>query len=74
MADDSQSRGMSDFLMKIMSLILAIMVWFIIKTAAGLSYSNAEPNRRPNSSSSETSAPPLSNPDALKDNNGTNSE
>ena len=70
MADDSQSRGMSDFLMKVMSLILAIMVWFIIKTAAGLSYSNAEPNRpaRP-----ERPPPPLSNPDALKENNGTNS-
>ena len=45
MAEDSQSKGMSDFLMKVMSLILAIMVWFIIKTAAGLSYSNAEPSR-----------------------------
>ena len=57
--------------MKIMSLILAIMVWFIIKTAAGLSYSNAEPNRpaRP-----EQPPPPLSNPDALKENNGTDSE
>ena len=72
MANNSQSKGMSDFLMKVMSLILAIMVWFIIKTAAGLSYSNAEPSRRP--SDSETSAPPLSNPDALKENNGTDSE
>ena len=71
MADDSQSKGMSDFLMKVMSLILAIMVWFIIKTAAGLSYSNAEPNRpaRP-----EQPPPPLPNPDALKENNGTDSE
>ena len=71
MADDSQSKGMSDFLMKVMSLILAIMVWFIIKTAAGLSYSNAEPNRpaRP-----EQPPPPLSNPHALKENNGTDSE
>ena len=70
MADDSQSKGISDFLMKVMSLLLAIMVWFIIKTAAGLSYSNAEPNRpaRP-----ERPPPPLSNPDALKENNGTNS-
>ena len=56
MADDSQSKGMSDFLMKVMSLILAIMVWFIIKTAAGLSYSNAEPSLRPNGS--ETSPKP----------------
>ena len=72
MAEDSKSKGMSDFLMKVMSLILAIMVWFIIKTAAGLSYSNAEPNRRPNDS--ETSAPPLSNPDVLKENNDTNRE
>ena len=71
MADDSQSKGMSDFLMKVMSLLLAIMVWFIIKTAAGLSYYNAEPNRpaRP-----EQPPQPLSNPDALKENNGTNSE
>ena len=71
MADDSQSKGMSDFLMKVMSLILAIMVWFIIKTAAGLSYSNAEPSRpaRP-----EQPPPPLSNPDALKENNGTDSD
>ena len=72
MAEDSQSKGMSDFLMKVMSLILAIMVWFIIKTAAGLSYSNTEPSRRPNGS--ETPTPPLSNPDVLKENNGTNRE
>ena len=54
-----------------MSLILAIMVWFIIKTAAGLSYSNAEPNRP---TQPEQPPPPLSNPEALKDNNGTDSE
>ena len=71
MAEHSQSKGLSDFLMKVMSLILAIMVWFIIKTAAGLSYSNAEPNRpaRP-----EQPPPPLSNPAALQENNGTDSE
>ena len=71
MADNSQSKGMSDFLMKVMSLILAIMVWFIIKTAAGLSYSNAEPNRP---TQPEQPPPPLSNPEALKDNKGTDSE
>ena len=71
MADNSQSKGMSDFLMKVMSLILAIMVWFIIKTAAGLSYSNAEPNRP---TQPEHPPPPLSNPEALRDNNGTDSE
>ena len=37
---------MSDFLMKVLSLVLAIMVWFIIKTAAGLSYTNEITNTR----------------------------
>ncbi len=71
MAEEEQ-RDIGDFWMKILSLLLAIMVWFIIKTAAGLSYSNSEPNRSP--ISSETSAPLLSNPNAQKENNGTNSE
>ncbi len=71
MADEPQPKGMSDFLMKVMSLVLAIMVWFIIKTAAGLSYTNTAP-RGP--SRPEQPAPPLSNPDALEENNDTNRE
>ncbi len=30
---DKQSRDINDFWMKVLSLMLAIMVWFIIKTA-----------------------------------------
>ena len=71
MAEEEQ-RDIGDFWMKILSLLLAIMVWFIIKTAAGLSYTNADTNRRP--TRPEQPPPPLSNPDALKENNGTNSE
>ncbi len=62
---------MSDFLLKVLSLVLAIMVWFIIKTAAGLSYTNANNNSRP---TPETQPPPpLSNPSPA-DNNESSGE
>lgn len=68
---EDEPKDIGDFWMKILSLLLAIMVWFIIKTAAGLSYTNAD-TRRP--TRPEQPAPPLSNPNALKDNNGTTRE
>ena len=43
---EDKPKDIGDFWMKILSLLLAIMVWFIIKTAAGLSYTNAD-TRRP---------------------------
>ena len=62
---------MSDFLMKVLSLVLAIMVWFIIKTAAGLSYTNANTNTR--SVPVKQPSPALSNQNPV-DNNESNGE
>ena len=41
---DKQPRDINDFWMKVLSLMLAIMVWFIIKTAQRLPYTNGNPN------------------------------
>ena len=62
---------MSDFLMKVLSLVLAIMVWFIIKTAAGLSYTNANTNTQP--VPAKQASPPLSNQNPV-DNNESESK
>ena len=37
---DKQPKDINDFWMKVLSLMLAIMVWFIIKTAQDLPYTN----------------------------------
>jgi len=71
LATDPQSKGMSDFLMKVLSLVLAIMVWFIIKTAAGLSYTNEITNTR--SVPVKQPSPALSNQNPV-DNNESNGE
>jgi len=46
------------------------MVWFIIKTAAGLSYTNA--NKKPQPVSVKQPAPPLSNPNPVDNNESVN--
>ena len=71
MATNLQPKGMSDFLLKVLSLVLAIMVWFIIKTAAGLSYTNANNNSQP--TPEKQPPPPLSNPSPA-DNNESSGE
>jgi len=67
---DSQSKGMSDFLLKVLSLVLAIMVWFIIKTAASLSYTNANKKLQP--VSIKQPSPPLSNSNPIDNNESVN--
>jgi hypothetical protein len=67
---NSQPKGMSNFLLKVLSLVLAIMVWFIIKTAAGLSYTNA--NKKPQPVSVKQPSPPLSNPNPVDNNESVN--
>ena len=70
METDPQSKGMSNFLLKVLSLVLAIMVWFIIKTAAGLSYTNA--NKKIQPVTVKQSAPALSNPNPVDNNESIN--
>ena len=70
MTTDPQSKGMSNFLLKVLSLVLAIMVWFIIKTAARLAYTNANKTSQPGSA--EQPAPPLSNPNPVDNNESAN--
>jgi|TARA_B100001964_G_C14129567_1_gene552222 hypothetical protein len=67
---NSQPKGMSNFLLKVLSLVLAIMVWFIIKTAAGLSYTNA--NKKPQPVSVKQPSPTLSNPNPVDNNESVN--
>ena len=75
---DKQPRDINDFWMKVLSLMLAIMVWFIIKTAQRLPYTNTNPNpnsnqRLPGKSETKT-PPPLSNPDGEEKENGSGEE
>ena len=41
---DKQPNDINDFWMKVLSLMLAIMVWFITKTAQDLPYTNLDSN------------------------------
>ena len=69
---DKQPRDINDFWMKVLSLMLAVMVWFIIKTAQGLPYTNKNPNI---TGKSETKTPPpLSNRDGEEKENGSSEE
>ena len=44
---DKQPKDINDFWMKVLSLMLAIMVWFIIKTAQDFPYTNRDGYQRP---------------------------
>ena len=73
---DKQPNDINDFWMKVLSLMLAIMVWFIIKTAQRLPYTNTNPNsnqRLPGKSETKT-PPPLSNRDGEEKENGSGEE
>ena len=71
---DKQPRDINDFWMKVLSLMLAIMVWFIIKTAQDLPYTNRDGYQRP-SDKPETEKPlPLSDRDGVKKENGAAKE
>ncbi len=71
---DKQPKDINDFWMKVLSLMLAIMVWFIIKTAQDLPYTNRDGYQRP-SAKPETNNPlPLSDRDGAKKENGSGEE
>ena len=67
---DKQPNDINDFWMKVTSLMLAIMVWFIIKTAQDLPDTNRHGYQRP-SDKPETDKPlPLSDRDGAEKENG----
>ena len=73
---DKQPKDINDFWMKVLSLMLAIMVWFIIKTAQRLPYTSTNPNSNqslPGKSETKT-PPPLSNRDGEEKENGSSEE
>ena len=71
---DKQPNDINDFWMKVLSLMLAIMVWFIIKTAQDLPYTNRDGYQRP-SDKPETEKPlPLSDRDGAEKGNGPDEE
>ena len=67
---DKQPRDINDFWMKVLSLMLAIMVWFIIKTAQRLPYTNTNPNsNQPLTKPKTEKPPPLSDRDGAEKEN-----
>ena len=70
---DKQPNDINDFWMKVLSLMLAIMVWFIIKTAQDLPYTNIDNNQRPTKPKTEK-PPPLSDRDGAEKENGSAKE
>ena len=71
---DKQPRDINDFWMKVLSLMLAIMVWFIIKTAQSLPYTNTNRNQHLPGKSETKTPPPLSNRDGKEKENGSGKE
>jgi hypothetical protein len=64
-------RDLNEFWWKIGSVAIAVMVWFIITTVAGLSYTNrGRDGKQPVPKQPTTNAPPLTNPEL----NGGNNE
>ena len=70
---DKQPKDINDFWMKVLSLMLAIMVWFIIKTAQDLPYTNLDSNQPPTKPETEK-PPPLSDRDGADKENGFGKE
>lgn len=68
---DKQPKDINDFWMKVLSLMLAIMVWFIIKTAQGLPYTNRDGYQRPSTKPVMEKPPPLSDRDGEEKENGS---
>ena len=71
---DKQPKDINDFWMKVLSLMLAIMVWFIIKTGQGFPYTNEQSYELPQKKSKPASPPPLSDKDAAEKENGSSEE
>ncbi len=65
---DKPERDPNEFWWKIGSVAIAVMVWFIITTVAGLSYTNRGRDlRQPAPKPPTTNAPPLANPELNPD-------
>ena len=71
---DKQPKDINDFWMKVLSLMLAIMVWFIIKTAQGLPYTNRDGYQRPADKPEPVNPLPLSDRDGAEKENGNDEE
>ena len=67
---DKQPKDINDFWMKVLSLMLAIMVWFIIKTAQDLPYTNRDGYQRPTDKPEPVNPLPLSDRDGAEKENG----
>ena len=66
-----EERDLNEFWWKIGSVAIAVMVWFIITTVAGLSYTNrGHDGKQPAPKPPTTNAPSLANPGL----NGGNNE
>ena len=71
---DKQPKDINDFWMKVLSLMLAIMVWFIIKTGQDFPYTNEQSYEPPQKESKPVSPPPLSDKDGAEKENGSAKE
>ena len=71
---DKQPRDINDFWMKVLSLMLAIMVWFIIKTGQDFPYTNEQSYKPPQKESTPAPPPPLSDKDGAEKENGSGEE
>jgi len=71
---DKQPKDINDFWMKVLSLMLAIMVWFIIKTGQGFPYTNEQSYAPIKKKSKPASPPPLSDKDGAEKENGSGEE
>ncbi len=68
---EREERDLNEFWWKIGSVAIAVMVWFIITTVAGLSYTNrGRGGKQPELKPPSTNAPTRANPEL----NGGNDE
>ena len=68
-------RDLNEFWWKTGSVAIAVMVWFIITTVAGLSYTNrGRDDKQPAPKQPTTNAPSLANPELNGGNNESDDE
>ena len=72
---EREERDLNEFWWKIGSVAIAVMVWFIITTVAGLSYTNrGRGGKQPEPKPASTNAPSLANPELKGGNNEPDDE
>jgi hypothetical protein len=74
-----QPRNISDTWIKVLSLVMAILVWYAIKSTANLEYTNDKNNGRSTGKSEKQfpklgKTPLLSDADGEKEDNGSGKE